>query len=566
MQRADEHARSGDEALAQGRTDDAETHFRAALAAKPEHARAQEGLGLTLLKKRRLDDAFLHLEMAHKLDPMNAEILVHWGLVELEMGNFELASRRFGHAIERSPGNPHAWLNLGLASFKLGQFANSVTQLEQAVTLSPDHALAWSNLALARRQADDVQGSLDAARRAIELRPSQGRFWVIQGDLQADAGDFAASDRSFEQARVLSPGSAETEIGLGKLRMSQGRPAEAEAAFRLALSREPTNADAGGGLGQLLLQQGRWAEGWTHYEARRRTIPGPVRSVPVPDWDGQTRAGERLLVHAEQGLGDIILFGTCLPDLIAAGVDVIVDLPARLAPLFQRSFPAVTICPDDGRHNGDTWLARLPPFDRHVPMGTLPRWLRASDPQFPTESTGYLRADPIAVQRWREQLAHLPRPIIGLSWRGGLLSTAGRQRSLDLVEMIEGLKHTGASFVCLQYGNVADERAHAEAVTGIRVHPGISGYGDLDDMAALSCAVDTVLTVCSTQAHLCGALGLDATVLVPVNPSWRYGAESPRMVWYPSLTLIRQTEAGNWQGPLAEAGRALAAKSVRHPA
>ncbi len=560
QQGADEHARLGDEALSQGRRDDAETHYRAALAAKPEHARAQEGLGLTLLQKHRLEDAYLHLEMAHKLDPMNAEILVHWGLVELELGNFELASRRFGHAIERSPGNPHAWLNLGLASFKLGQFANSVTQIERATTLRPDHALAWSNLALARRQVDDLEGSLEAVRRAIELRPSQSRFWVIQGDLQADAGDFSASDRSFDQALALSPESSEAQIGRGKLRMAQGRAKDAEDAFRLALDRDPAHAEASGGLGQLLLQQGRWAEGWTHYEARRRTIPGPVRSVPMPDWDGQPRRGERLLVHAEQGLGDIILFGTCLPDLLTAGVDVVLDLPARLTPLFQRSFPTVTICPDDGRRNGDAWLSQLPPFDRHVPMGTLPRWLRQTDSQFPTDATGYLRADPMAVQHWRQKLATLPRPLLGLSWRGGLLSTAGRQRSLALVEMIEGLRDTGASFVCLQYGDVTDELAQAEAITGIRVHPGLSGYGDLDDMAALSCSLDGVLTVCSTQAHLCGALGLEAAVLVPFNPNWRYGAQGSRMAWYPSLTLFRQTDAGAWQGPLTEASRHVAAR------
>ncbi len=557
QQRADELARLGDEALSQGQLDAAECHYRGALAAKPEHARAQEGLGLTLLKTRRLEDAFLHLEMAHKLDPMNADILVHWGLVELEMGNHELAGTRFARAIERAPGNPHAWLNLGLASFKLGQFPISVSQLERSVELRPDLALAWSNLALARRQLDDLDGAMAAATRALELRPNQSRLGVILGDLLADAGDFEASEEAFARAESLDPNSAQVAIGRGKLRMAQGRLGEAEADFRLAMARDPANPECQGGLGQLLLLQGRWAEGWPHYEARRRIVPGPVRHVPAAEWSGQPQRGERLLVHAEQGLGDIILFGTCLPDLINAGVDCVIDLPARLAPLFRRSFPAATICPDDGRRNGEAWLASLPPFDRHVPMGTLPRWLRQRDDTFPTHARGYLRADAPAVERWREQLAGLPGPRIGLSWRGGLLTTAGRQRSLSLVAMLEGLRHTGASFVCLQYGDVSRDLAEAEAATGIRVHPGLSGYGDLDDMAALNCALDGIVTVCSTQAHLCGALGLDATVLVPVNPNWRYGASGSRMAWYPSLTLVRQTDAGDWSSVLAQAARLI---------
>ncbi|MDP4302218.1 tetratricopeptide repeat protein [Leptothrix discophora] len=555
---ADGHALLGDEALAQGRLAEAEASYRTALSARPEHARAQEGLGLTLLQARRLDDAFLHLEMAHRLDPMNADILVHWGLVELEMGNYELASTRFARAIERAPANPHAWLNLGLASFKLGQFPISVSQLERSVELRPDLALAWSNLALARRQVDDLDGAMTAARTALALRPNQSRLSVILGDLLADAGEFEASDAAFARAESLDPSSAQVAIGRGKLRMSQGRLTESETAFRLAMARDPANPECAGGLGQLLLLQGRWAEGWEHYEARRRTVPGPVRHVPAADWSGHPQRGERLLVHAEQGLGDIILFGTCLPDLVEAGVDCVIDLPARLAPLFRRSFPEATICPDDGRRNGDAWLASLPPFDRHVPMGTLPRWLRQGDAQFPSHARGYLRADPLAVARWREQLADLPGPRIGLSWRGGLLATAGRQRSLSLVSMLEGLRHTGANFVCLQYGDVGRDLAEAEAATGIRVHPGLSGYGDLDDMAALNGALDGIVTVCSTQAHLCGALGLDASVLVPVNPNWRYGASGSRMAWYPSLTLMRQTDAGEWSAVLAQAAQAIA--------
>ncbi|MGY0197479.1 tetratricopeptide repeat protein [Leptothrix sp. BB-4] len=562
-QRADELARQGDEALAQSRLPEAEALYREALAARPEHARAQEGLGLALLQLRRPDDAFLHLEMAHKLDPMNAEILVHWGLVDLELANFELASRRFGRAIERAPTNPHAWLNLGIASFKLGQFTASVGQLEKAIELRPEMALAWSNLALARRQTEDLDGALAAARRAIELRPTQSRLWVILGDLQADAGDFESGDTSFDRAAQLAPDSAEVALGLGKLRMAQGRLAESEAAFRSAVARDPGNPDASGGLGQLLLLQGRWAEGWASYESRRQIVPSPVRQVPVPEWDGQPRRGERLLVHAEQGLGDIILFSSCLPDLLDAGVDCVIDLPARLAPLFQRSFPTATICPDPGRANGESWLAQLPPFDRHVPMGTLPRWLRPDADRFPTSTAGFLRADPAAVASWRNRLADLPRPHIGLSWRGGMLSTAGRQRSLSLVAMLEGLRHLGGTFVCLQYGDVEREIAAAAATTGIQIHPGLSGYGDLDDMAALNGALDGIVTVCSTQAHLCGALGLAAAVLVPVNPSWRYGSAGPRMAWYPSLTLVRQAEAGDWRDELARTAEFLAAQASR---
>ncbi len=531
----------------------AEQDYRRALQLDPLSPSAQEGLGLALLHARRLDDAYLHLEMAHKLQPMNADILNHWGLVSLEMGNLGDARAKFERAVERDVQNPHTWHNLGLVMTKLGQPDKGIAHLRRAIELKPDHGLAYSNIALAYRDAEQLDAAVDAARRATELKADNSRVWVVLGDVLIDAGDFEASERALRQAVHLNAGDHTAQIALGKLYTAWGRHAPAEQAYRASLAIVPGDPEAEGGLGQLELLLGRYTPGWDHYEARRRSANAPVRSFPFLEWAGESLAGRTLLVHAEQGLGDIILFASCLPELIATAGHVVIETYPRLAGLFARSFPAATVVGRDVSDTSLDWLRPLPPIERHIAFGSLPRLLRRDAGCFPAHA-GYLQADPDAVSRHRDRLSALGSgPVLGIAWRGGLLRSAGAQRSLALEALVAALKPVGAQLVSLQYGDVRDEVDAASAATGVPIHHWPETLVDQDDAAALTCAVDAVLTVCQTQAHLTGALGRPGCVLVPANPNWRYGATAPSTPWYPSLRLVRQQVLGDWSAALGTA-------------
>ena len=540
----------GDWRLKLGALDDAERDYRKALQIDPLSPGAQEGLGLVLLHGRRLDDAYLHLEMAHKLKPMDADILNHWGLVALEMGNLGDARAKFERAIERDVRNPHTWHNLGLAVTKLGRAAKGVEYLRRAIELKPDHGLAYSNIALAYRDAEQLEEAIGAARRAVELKSGSSRVWVVLGDVLIDAGQFEASEHALQQALVLDPRDHTALIAQGKLHAAWGRHAEAERAYRRALELSPGNPEAEGGLGQLELLLGRFEAGWDHYEARRRSETAPVRDFPFLEWDGGDLAGRTVLVHAEQGLGDLILFASCLPDLMSRAGHVVVETYPRLAALFARSFPEATVVGHDVGEPGLDWLRELPPIERHVAAGTLPRRLRRDNASFPRHD-GYLRADESRVAALRERLASLGRgPTLGIAWRGGLLRSAGAQRSLPLEALLRCLAPFGMPLVSLQYGQVGGEVEAAAHATGVPLHHWSELLVDQDDAAALTCAVDAVVTVCQTQAHLTGALGRPGCILVPANPNWRYGAVGNSTPWYPSLHLARQSRQGDWSDAL----------------
>lgn len=545
----------GDALQQQRQLEAAESAYRRALRIDPTHAAAHEGVGLVLLHQGKLDQAWLHLEAAHKADPQNPDILVHWGLVALEQGNLGEAGKNFEKAIERNVQHHHAWHNLGLAHIKMGNTHKGIQYFQRALELRPEFGLAWSNLSLAQRDAEQLDEALESARRATQFKGDSARVWVILGDILTDAGRWPEADAALSSGLERDPNDVGAYIALGKLRAAQAQYPEAEAAYRRALAREPNNPEALGGLGQLEILLGQFDVGWEHYEARRRTDNSPVRRFALQPWTGMPIPHCGLLVHAEQGLGDIIIFAGCMPDLLAQttawGTQVVVETSQRLAALFQRSFPQVRVV---GRERNDadlSWLDGLH-CQYEIPIGSLPHLYRARTQQAP-QHTPYLQADTPQVQHWRQQLeAQGCGPYVGVTWRGGLLRSGTVQRSIEPLALLQTLQRSGVQPVCLQHGEVDATLADAAQQLGLQVWHWPEALHDMDTAAALTQALDAVVTVCNTQAHLTGALARPGWVLVPQSPNWRYGASGEQSWWYPTLRLLRQPQGSNWQHPLQQ--------------
>lgn len=543
----------GDWRLRSGDLSGAEQDYRRALQLDPISPSTQEGLGLTLLQAGRLDDAYLHLETAHKLEPMNADVLNHWGLVALEMGNLGDARAKFERAVERDIRNSHACHNLGLVAIRQGQIDKGIEHFLRAIQLKPDFAVAHRNLSQAYRDAERIDDSIAAARRAAELRPEQASSWIVLGDALVNAGRFDEAETALDRACELAPDSVDAQVGLGKLFTALRRTAAGEQAYQQALTLSPGHAEAEHGLALLELLAGRYPSGWRHYEARRRLRNTPIRTFPYVEWDGAPLRDHTVLVHAEQGLGDLILFAAYLPFVIAEAKHVVIETYPRLASLFARSFPDATVVGRDVTQSDASWLEKLPPVDRQIAAGSLPRHLHGRL-ESAHRTSGYLTPDPARVEAFRSRLDALgPEAKVGIAWRGGLVRSAGRQRSIELVPLLKALSGLNVHLVSLQYGDVGDEVEQAQLAVGARLHHWPDALVDQDDAAALTRSLDAVVTVCQTQAHLTGAIGHDGCILVPANPNWRYGASGNRVPWYPTLHLIRQQQAGSWDAPLAEA-------------
>jgi tetratricopeptide (TPR) repeat protein len=478
------------------------------------------------------------------------------GIAGLNAGDFDAACRHLRAVLAADPNHAEASYYLGLAEARSGRLEQAETLLESA-RLQRDNADVNNALGNVRRLSGRLESAAESYRQALKFDENHLPALANLGLALRDLGEPGLALPVLDRALVLAPDHAEALFNKALALVDLGESANAEKLIDRALSIDPNFAHAHLQRAFLLLKRREFAEGWREYAWRVR-IPEVDRwqDHAYPLWQGETLAGKRLLVQAEQGLGDQIMFASCLPEVIASAQQVIVECDPRLAKLFARSFPRAAVY--RYRAAGEPDWSREPAADYRTRCGDLPRMLRNRDADFPRH-TGYLVADPARTAAWHERLASLgPGLKVGISWRGGTRATGQTRRSIALKALLPILSMPGTHFVSLQYGDVHAEVAEIEARHGVVVHAWANADAGMDDVAALIASLDLVITVCTTAAHLAGALGKSAWVMVPVVAEWRYLREGSSIPWYPKLRLFRQERLDEWSNVLAAVKAELA--------
>jgi hypothetical protein len=299
----------------------------------------------------------------------------------------------------------------------------------------------------------------------------------------------------------------------------------------------------------LLLLEGKFLEAWREYESGLEFGERKPRPRPFPRWDGASLQGKTLLVVAEQGVGDEIMFASCIPDLLerASPAHCIVDCDPRLTPLFERSFPGL-MAPQAHTGEGLEWLSEFPPVDVQVSMGSLPLHYRQSLDAFPSRRA-YLLPDEEAVSQWQHRLDALGDGLkIGISWRGGEAGITRQQRSTILEQWLPLFGIADTHFVDLQYDSTELELDQARDSLGTQIHswPDPNPLLDLDGFSSLIAALNLVVSIDNSTVHMAGAVGTEVWTLLGEFPEWRWMLDREDSPWYPSMRLYRQTENGGW--------------------
>lgn len=316
----------------------------------------------------------------------------------------------------------------------------------------------------------------------------------------------------------------------------------------------PDDIDAHHSLAHLMLKLGDFKQGWKHSEWRwAKSIANQVQNFNIPEWNGESLEGKRLLVWCEQGVGDQIMFASTLPDLLKLAQEVAWEGDSRLTPLFNRSMPTVNFIEKSRSATGKPVLKLWPSSDFHIPAGSLGKILRDDISKFP-DPKSYLKADDIKALAIRNEYeARFPgKLLVGISWRGGTgVGTNKYARSLNCSEMQPLTRLTNIQFINLQYGDTQKDRSDLEAL-GLHIYDDqkIDPLLSLDDQAAQISALDLILSVDNTTVHLAGALGVETHLLLPTDPDWRWGLEQSSSYWYPSVKFIRNTDPSSWTNAL----------------
>jgi tetratricopeptide (TPR) repeat protein len=541
----------------QGRSVEALDLIAAALRSRSGSIDALCNHGVVLDSLGRHAEAVVSYDQALKLKPDQIKPLCTRAEALLKVGRLEDALAGYERVLALQPDHVDALVGRGSALFRLARHEDALASFERAIALQPHHLDALNNrgsaLELLERH-DEALASFDAA---LAVAPRHGPALANRGHVLLTLGRPREALASVEAALAVDPNHVEALLVHASVLDALDRFDEAEHSYDRALVFRPDSADASAHKGLICLNQGRFAEGWPLYE-RRFQCGTQAREYATPHWNGQPFPG-RLLLWGEQGLGDMILHASMVPELVGRAGSLVLEVDSRLVELFARSFAGVEAVP----------LAPelyAGPIDAHLPLGSLGGYLRPGWEMFPRREHGYLVADRARAASLRQRLAGDGRIVVGLSWRS-VAALIGALKSARLTDFAPLLRQPRYRFIDLQYGDTLADRDQVERELGIRVErlEDIDNHNDIDGLAALMMACDAVVTTSNVTAHLAGALGRPTYVFVSFGRSriWYWFRDRDDSPWYPNVRLIRRAEGQSWTDLMARTLPDIAAEIAK---
>lgn len=469
------------------------------------------------------------------------------GLKLQQEGRLDDAVVAYRQAMRFNPTHPLLHSNLGVVLFNQGKWPEAIAHYQKAIAADPNMPLAHNNLGVALNAADRHDEAIVAFRRSLEFQPNSEKTLNNLADSLNKTSRFAEAKPYLDKTLALAPNYAEAYSNMGMTLWGLGDLDAAIASFNRSIALQPDLAMPHKNLGLVQLLRGEYATAWKEYAHRLEADRIPPRMFPRPFWQGQDLGGKTLLVYAEQGVGDEILYANMMEDLLARGLKIVWECDERLISLFKRSYPAITFTSRTGPPAPETLS---PDVVAQCPVGHLGLYFRNDLAKFPKDRTRYLTPDPARVQALRVALNLAPgEKLIGMSWFSKN-PRFGRTKSTTLEDWAPIFAVPGTRFVDLQYGDTSADRAALKAKTGLTLAhiDNLDLTKDIDGTAALAAACDLVVTVSNTTAHIAGAVGVPLRVLVPegMGKLWYWGNNSETTPWYPTARFFRQSALGDW--------------------
>jgi Tfp pilus assembly protein PilF len=454
----------------------------------------------------------------------------------------------------KDPAAAQRLYNMAVSQLAAGQPAQARTLCQQVLKLDKYNPNATHLLAILEFRDGRAESAVELAQRAIRYRATDQSYHHTLSIALRALGRFEEAEPAARQACQLAPRDPEEISELGLVLASLGRKDEARECYERALALAPDHPAPRMNYSALLLDGGEFERGWAYFESRPSLthLHRAFAASGVPFWAGQDLKGKRILVHAEQGIGDTILFSRYSPMLQERGGSITLACHPRLVPLIRQTMcESIVVVPDT--------QPPYPATDFRAGLLSMPLRFGTTVQSVP-DRCPYLQPDAAAVARWRERLQESSGLKVGLAWAGNPKYPQDRARSIDLSQLAPLLRQAGVSWYTLQMGTPAEQiKRTPEAASIIDLTP---EQTDLAETAALMANLDLVISVDTAVANLAGALGLPTWVLLSGAADWRWNGEQPHLSrWYPAARLFRQSVGGQWSDVIARVAAALEKKT-----
>ena len=489
--------------------------YQQALSLKPNFADAYVNRGNAFDALRQDNQAIASYDLAIQADPSSLNAYLNKASVLEKVGQSQAAVDACEKLLGFRPDLPQAHCAKGISLSTLGRLAEAIKAFDAALALAPNFVPALCNRGIAYQRNYDYQPALDDMNRSILLEPHNSNLYFNLGSLFFQMEDIPAALENYNKAIELAPNNS-------------------EASYNKSL---------------LYLSQKEFDKGWDllHWRSVNPKQAQQQFQTSLPTWNPDNPEQRRVLIWAEQGVGDQVLFATLLKEAQQRIPELHVMLEPRLMPLLERSLSGIRFHPQD-KPIDQTAL------DAHMPIMSLGGILRRSQQDFLHASNPLLVADVARTAALKQSLSSPGSQLCGIFWKSRYNKNE-RRKSLALLDLLPILQIPGLTFVNLQYGDTKEECKLFKEQTGVEIHScgAVDNFHDLDGHAALIQACDFVVGCSNTSAHIAGALGKKAYLALGHGHGtfWYWANEiDGHSLWYPSIKLVRQADPGNWSKPI----------------
>jgi len=435
--------------------------------------------------------------------PPSADAIANRALLAHRGGDLAAAESDYRAVLAQAPDHPLALHYLGVIAYQRGRAGDALPLLERAAKLRPDEPEFHNNLGLALAEVDRLDDAIDAYQRTLALNPAHATAWN----------------------------------NLGLALTGCNRLADAIESLRKSIALQPDFGQAHWNLALALLAHGDFREGWREYDWRLALpqLAGRATKPATPRWNGEDISGKTLLLMAEQGLGDTLQFIRFAAPIASLGARVLVHASDRSLPLIATVEGVAGVSATDGP---------FPLHDLHIPLPSVPGVLGVDGAHIPA-TVPYVRPDDERRGSVASEVARIAGRArkVGIAWAGARYTTYDRHRSCPLAAFAPLFETDDIAWFSLQKGDGEEEIANFARASRLT---SLDARTDLDATAALIAAMDLVMSVDTSIAHLSGALARPTWILLPFAPDWRWRIEGSESSWYPTVRLFRQASRGDW--------------------
>jgi tetratricopeptide (TPR) repeat protein len=486
------------------------------------------------LASNNIDKALSYLLIGEKLEPNNYAILNEIGACFAKKGLHEKALKYHIKASSLAPNNHIIVANTGLDLIKLERYHEGIEFLEKSIALTQKNSIAYIGLISAYHSLGNHQKVSETSLKGIAEFPEMAEFHGSLGVALIGLNKLEEAEYCIKTACILNPSLTESKLNLARIYSLKKEHYEAiklyeEILYNESLPREGIITVCKYNLSYEYFQIGDLEKGWDYYDfgfdsnvsaSQRRK---PNRNFSVPRWNGDNIESKTLLVWAEQGLGDEIMFLSMLNDILRDVENIIIECDKRLVDIVKRSFPSVIARPAIFDANGNS---KFNDFDFEIPIGSLGKYCRRNISDF--KSSTYLLPSK-NISNELENFFEINNKYIkiGICWRSGILNIERENNYIPLSNWGEIFKIPNAIFINLQYGNCEAELNKAEELYGVHIYRWdfIDLKNDLESVFSIINKLDVIVTAATAVSPMAYSIGKPTLTFMPTLGWTSFGTD-----------------------------------------